>query len=166
MNLAKSLRSAPSYACLCFPVRSFSFRHTPNPCPCFLPYALSSFADGKMACCEPYGNAFRRAETNRGSAWPHCFVGVSAPLIISLKNIRPDILWLCFIPMGLFSYMAYLWLVKGDPLYFSGCEQFYQRRSWNCPAYRFTPARQIQSGRSAAAFIKRLSSSSGLRAIC
>jgi hypothetical protein len=45
-----------------------------------------------------------------------------------LKNIRPDILWLCFIPLGLFSYMAYLWLVKGDPLYFLGCEQYYQRR--------------------------------------
>lgn len=44
-----------------------------------------------------------------------------------LKNIRPNILWLCFIPLGIFAYMAYLYSVKGDPLYFSFCEQFYQR---------------------------------------
>lgn len=46
---------------------------------------------------------------------------------LKLKNIRPNILWLCFIPVGLFAYMVYLYAVKENPFYFSFCEQFYQR---------------------------------------
>ena len=45
------------------------------------------------------------------------------------RKIRPDILWLCLMPLGLLAYMAYLYKVKGNPLYFSYCEQFFGRHT-------------------------------------
>ena len=37
---------------------------------------------------------------------------------LSLRKIRPDILWLLLVPAGLLSYMTFLYLKFGDPLLF------------------------------------------------
>ena len=74
-------------------------------------------------------------------------VGILIGLIILLeylrnidykvKRIRPDILWLCLIPVGLFSYMIYLYVQKGDPFYFSYCENLFYYRRIQIPGVAF-----------------------------
>lgn len=54
-----------------------------------------------------------------------------------LKNIRPNILWVGLIPVGLVSYMIYLHVVKGNFLYFSYCEPVYYYRELQFPGVAF-----------------------------
>src|SRR5439155_13151485 len=50
-----------------------------------------------------------------------------------LRRVRPDLLWLCVIPIGLMVYMGFLWSRFGNPLAFMDSEY----RGWNHQASFF-----------------------------
>ncbi len=49
----------------------------------------------------------------------------------NFKKIGYDMLWICLVPLGLLTYLAYLWIALGSPFVFvQGHEQYGRYTSW------------------------------------